>query len=226
MSRFANRQDAGRQLAVALVQYEDRPATLVLALPRGGVPVAHEVARVLGLPLDVWIVRKLGVPGHEELAMGAIALGGHQHLDSELIARLRVPEAAVLSVLSHETAELRRRDQLYRGARPAAQLNDQTVILVDDGVATGASMRVAIEALRALGARTIVAAIPVGPPSTCADLEQLADKVVCLWQPEPFRSVGQWYADFTQTRDDEVKTLLATQPWLERKHANVTLRPQ
>jgi putative phosphoribosyl transferase len=217
MQRFRNRQDAGRRLAAALAEYTQRPATLVLALPRGGVPVAHEVAQELRLPLDVWIVRKLGVPGHEELAMGAIALGDQQFLDEALLAYLRIPEAAVQEVLARETLELQRRNRLYRDGRPLPQLADRSVILIDDGLATGASMRVAVEALRHAGAHEIIVAVPVGPADTCRELAALADRVVCVEQPEPFRGVGLWYEDFTQTSDAEVKALLAAQPWLERQ---------
>jgi putative phosphoribosyl transferase len=220
VSRFANRQDAGRELGAALAQYRGRDSTLVLALPRGGVPVAHEVARALNLPLDVWIVRKLGVPGHEELAMGAIALGEHQFIFSDVVNSLRVSEAALQDVLERETRELQRRERLYRGNRPAPVLKGATVLLVDDGVATGSSIRVAIQSLRALHARTIVVAVPTGPRETCERLSELADHVVCLWQPEAFRGVGQWYEDFTQTTDEEVKALLATQPWLEPERAH------
>jgi predicted phosphoribosyltransferase len=219
MERFRNRTDAGRRLAAVLGEYADRPATLVLALPRGGVPVAHEVARALRLPLDVWIVRKLGVPGHEELAMGAIALGDQQFLDEAMLANLRIPEDAVQKVLVRESAELQRRNRLYRDGRPLPQLDDQSVILIDDGLATGASMRVAVQALRNAGASEIVVAVPVGPASTCNELAELADRVVCPEQPEPFRGVGMWYEDFTQTDDAEVKALLAAQPWLRRQRA-------
>lgn len=215
MERFRNRTDAGRRLAAALTEYARSPATLVLALPRGGVPVAHEVARALRLPLDVWIVRKLGVPGHEELAMGAIALGGHEYVDRAMLAQLRIPDTALREVIARETRELQRRNLLYRGERPLPELHDQSVILVDDGVATGASMRVAVEALRAAGARAIVVAVPVGAADTCRQLGKLADKVVCPEQPQPFRGVGMWYEDFSQTSDDEVRTLLAAQVWMK-----------
>ncbi|HEY0962910.1 MAG TPA: phosphoribosyltransferase [Pseudomonadales bacterium] len=217
MNRFADRKDAGFRLAAALGAYANRLDVIVLALPRGGVPVAHEVARVLNAPLDVWIVRKIGVPGHEELAMGAIALGDQQYLDRSLIARLGVSDGAVQRVVAREAEELQRRNRQYRNARPLPQLDGQTVILVDDGLATGASMRVAVQSVRNAGAREIVVAVPVGPASTCAGLAELAIKVVCPWQPEPFQGVGQWYDDFTQTGDDEVRTLLAQQPWMDQR---------
>ncbi len=224
MNRFLDRKDAGFKLAVALSPYSNRPDVHVLALPRGGVPVAHEVARVLNAPLDVWLVRKLGVPGHEELAMGAIALGDQQYLDTSLVARLDIPEAAVQRVLARETEELERRNRLYRGGRPLPQLDGQTVILVDDGLATGASMRVAIQSVSNAEAREIVVAVPVGPADTCRELAEFADKVVCLRQPEPFLGVGLWYQDFTQTSDGEVGALLAAQPWMEpRKRAGAGL---
>lgn len=219
MNRFANRKDAGFKLAAALAPYAHRADVLVLALPRGGVPVAHEVARVLNAPLDVWIVRKVGVPGHEELAMGAIALGDQQYLDHAMIARLGVSAGAVQRVVAREMEELQRRNDLYRDARPLPQLDGRTVILVDDGLATGASMRVAIQSVRNAGAGDIVVAVPVGPTSTCDELEELAVKVVCLRQPELFHGVGMWYDDFTQTADDEVRTLLAEQPWTPRRRA-------
>lgn len=217
MNRFIDRTDAGFKLAVALSHYANQPDVHVLALPRGGVPVAREVARVLNAPLDVWIVRKLGVPGHEELAMGAIALGDQEYLDASLVARLGIPAEAVARTLARETEELRRRNRLYRGGQPLPQLDGQTVILVDDGLATGASMRVAVQSVRNAEAREIVVAVPVGPRDTCEELAQYADKVVCLRQPEPFHGVGLWYQDFTQTGDDEVSALLAAQPWTEQR---------
>jgi putative phosphoribosyl transferase len=224
MNRFIDRKDAGFKLAVSLSAYANRGDVHILALPRGGVPVAHEVARILNAPLDVWLVRKLGVPGHEELAMGAIALGDQEYLDEALIARLNIPEEAVARTLARETEELQRRNRLYRDGRPLPQLDGQTVILIDDGLATGASMRVAVQSVSNAEARAIVVAVPVGPRETCAELAQFADKVVCLRQPEPFHGVGLWYEDFRQTGDDEVSTLLATQPWtVQRERVGAAL---
>lgn len=210
-------------LAAALSEYADRDDVLILALPRGGVPVAHEVARSLRLPLDIWLVRKLGVPGHEELAMGAIALGDQEYLDHTLVANLRIPEEAVGQVLSREVRELRRRNELYRNGRPLPQLDGLTVILIDDGLATGASMRVAIQSVRNADAAEIVVAVPVAPAATCEELRQFADRVLCLEEPEPFRGVGLWYEDFSQTRDEEVEHLLAAQPWWQSQRPGLRL---
>ncbi|HLI27301.1 MAG TPA: phosphoribosyltransferase [Chloroflexota bacterium] len=207
--RFRDRREAGRLLAARLAHYRGRPDVLVLALPRGGVPVGYEVARALGAPLDVFLVRKLGVPGHEELAMGAVASGGVQVLNDDVIAGLGLSERVVAAVTARELQELERRERLYRGARPPHEVHGRTVILVDDGLATGATMRAAIHALRSRGAARIVAAVPVAPPPTCAELRAEADEVVCLVTPEPFLAVGLWYEDFTQTSDDEVRALLA-----------------
>lgn len=211
MRRFENRKDAGRRLAAALHVYADRDDVLVLALPRGGVPVANEVARELRVPLDIWLVRKLGVPGHAEYAMGAIALGDQQYVDERLVARLGIPEDEFAGVLARETEELERRNQQYRGGRPLPQLDGLTVILIDDGLATGASMRVAIQSVRNAEAQKIIVAVPVAPPEVCRELAEFADRVVCLEQPEPFHGVGQWYDDFAQTDDSEVLNVLAMQ---------------
>jgi predicted phosphoribosyltransferase len=207
--RFRDRREAGRLLAARLAHYRGRPDVLVLALPRGGVPVGYEVARALGAPLDVFLVRKLGVPGHEELAMGAVASGGVQVLNDDVIAGLGLSERVVAAVTARELQELERRERLYRGARPPREVHGRTVILVDDGLATGATMRAAIHALRRRGAARIVVAVPVAPLPTCAELRAEADEVVCLFTPEPFFAVGLWYEDFTQTSDDEVRALLA-----------------
>lgn len=211
MRRFENRKDAGRRLAAALHVYADRDDVLVLALPRGGVPVANEVARELRVPLDIWLVRKLGVPGHAEYAMGAIALGDQQYVDERLVARLGIPKDEFAGVLARETEELERRNQQYRGGRPLPQLDGLTVILIDDGLATGASMRVAIQSVRNAEAQKIIVAVPVAPPEVCRELAEFADRVVCLEQPEPFHGVGQWYDDFAQTDDSEVLNVLAMQ---------------
>jgi predicted phosphoribosyltransferase len=207
--RFRNRNEAGRLLANKLTAYANRPDVLVLALPRGGVLVAYEVARALGAPLDVFVVRKLGVPGHEELAMGAIATGGVRVLNDQIVQRLRIPEYIVDAVAAREQPELRRRERLYRGGRPPPQVRGRTVILVDDGLATGATMRAAIMALRQLQPARIVVAIPTGSPETCEELKAEVDEVVCAITPDPFLAVGHWYEDFSQTTDEEVRDLLA-----------------
>jgi erythromycin esterase-like protein/predicted phosphoribosyltransferase len=207
--RFRNRVDAGRQLAARLTSYASRNDVIVLGLPRGGVPVAFEVARALGAPLDVFLVRKLGVPGHPELAMGAIAAGGVRVLSEDLISELDIPRSLVELVSTREHVELDRRQRLYRGARPFPNLEGKTVILIDDGLATGATMEAAVAALRELRPARIVVAAPVGAEATRARLRQLADEVVCVQAPEPFYAVGQWYERFDQTSDDEVVAFLA-----------------
>jgi putative phosphoribosyl transferase len=207
-ARFMDRTDAGRRLAAALSGYAHRPDVLVLALPRGGVPVAFEVARALDVPLDIFIVRKLGVPGHEELAMGAIASGGVRLVDEAIVRQLPISEQDIEAVAKAEQTELERRERQYRGARPLPDVAGRTVILVDDGLATGATMRVAVAALRQEHPARIVVAVPVAPPETCATLRREADEVVCAVIPEPFHAVGLWYEDFTQTTDDEVHDLL------------------
>ena len=207
-ARFRDRYESGRRLAAALSPYAGRPNLLVLALPRGGVPVGYEVARALGAPLDVMLVRKLGVPGHEELAMGAIASGGIRVVSDEVVAAFNIPDRVIAAVAAQEEEELWRRERLYRGDRPAADVRGRTVILVDDGLATGASMRAAAQALRAQQPERLVVAVPVAPPETCVSLRQEADDVVCALAPEPFLAVGNWYDDFSQTSDDEVRELL------------------
>ena len=206
--QFRHRLDAGKRLAVRLVRYRNRPDVLVMAIPRGGVPVAYEVAKALAVPLDVIVVRKLGLPGQPELAMGAIASGGVRVLNEDVVRALRIPERTIDSVAALETAGLERRERSYRGERPAEDPTGRTVILVDDGLATGSSMQAAIAALRARGAASIVVAVPVGPPSTCLEISRLADELVCLKQPAFFAAVGEWYADFNPTTDDEVRQLL------------------
>jgi erythromycin esterase-like protein/predicted phosphoribosyltransferase len=207
--RFSNRVDAGRRLAERLAGYAGRSDVSVLALPRGGLPVAAEVARALGAPLDVYLVRKLGVPGHPELAMGAIAEGGVEVLNEALIARLGIPRTLVRQVAVRERLELDRRDRLYRAQRAPAPLRGRTLVLIDDGLATGATMEAAVVALRPQEPARIVVAAPVGAADTCERLHAIADEVVCLATPEPFQAVGLWYDDFTQTTDDEVRALLA-----------------
>jgi predicted phosphoribosyltransferase len=207
--RFHDRREAGRRLARELEGHAGRPDMLVLALPRGGVPVAAEVARALGAPLDVFLVRKLGVPGHEELAMGAVASGGVGVLNADVVSGLGIPESVIRSVAARERQELARREELYRGDRPAPDVRGKTVILVDDGLATGATMLAAIRALRQQEPARIVVAVPTASRETCAALQDEADEVVCAITPEPFWAVGQWYDDFSQTSDDEVRDLLA-----------------
>ena len=206
---FADRFEAGRELATRLEKYRERENTLVLALPRGGVPVGYEVAARLYLPLDVFIVRKLGIPGYEELAMGALASGGVCVLNEDLLAQLPRAKQLVEKVATTESAEIERREREYRQGRPPCLLDGCTVILVDDGVATGATMRAAAKALRRQNVEKIIAAIPVGAPQTCAELEEEADETVCIIEPESFYAVGEYYRDFSQITDDEVRELLA-----------------
>jgi putative phosphoribosyl transferase len=206
---FPNRAEAGRRLAQQLEKYAGRNDVIVLGLPRGGVPVAYEVAQKLGVPLDVFIVRKLGVPGFEELAVGAIASGGVRVLNEDVVRALPNAQELIESVTAKETAELERREHSYRDGRPPPQLENRTVILVDDGLATGATMRAAVIALRQRRAARIVVAVPAGAPDTCRELEKEADKVICVIAPEWFQAVGQCYEDFSQTSDEEVRQLLA-----------------
>src|SRR5213083_3318229 len=207
---FSNRIEAGRELAEKLDKYAGREDVIVLGLPRGGVPVAYEVAKHLNAPLDVFIVRKLGVPGFEELAAGAIASGGVRVLNEDVMRAIPHAEEAIEAVTAKETAELERREQIYREGRPSPELRDRTVILVDDGLATGATMRAAVKALRQRGVAQIVVAVPVGPPDTCREIEQEADETICLSTPPFFQAVGQYYEDFSQTTDDEVRDLLTS----------------
>ncbi len=205
---FANRSEAGRSLAEKLEKYANRNDLIVLGLPRGGVPVAYEVAKRLHVPLDVFIVRKLGVPGFEELAAGAIASGSVRVLNEDVMRAIPYGDAAIEAVTAKETAELQRREQIYREGRPAPDLRGNVVMLVDDGLATGATMRAAVKALRQSGAAKIVVAVPVGPPDTCREIAQEADETICLSTPEFFQAVGQYYQDFSQTSDDDVRKLL------------------
>ena len=208
--RFRDRHDAGRALAQALAAWAGRDDVLVLGLPRGGVVVAFEVARALRAPLDVWVVRKLGLPDNPELALGAIARDGVRVLNDDVIGELAVPADVVEAVTAIEREELARRERAYRGDRPFPDLRGKTAILVDDGLATGSTMRVAVVSVRAASPAHVVVAVPVGAAVTCAGMGRLADEVVCLRTPEPFRAVGIWYEDFAQTTDEEVRDLLVT----------------
>ncbi len=205
---FQDRRDAGRDLVQSLRRYAGRPDVLVLALPRGGVPVAYEVARALDAPLDVFLVRKLGLPGQEELAMGALATGGVRVLNDEVVRALDISDDVIETVTAREARELARRERVYRGDRPAPDVRGKVVILVDDGLATGSTMRAAVAALRQQGPARVVVAVPVGAPQTCAEFRAEADEIVCARTPEPFHAVGLWYADFSQTTDEEVHELL------------------
>jgi putative phosphoribosyl transferase len=207
-ARFRDRRHAGRALAQKLEAYARRTDVLVLGLPRGGVPVGFEVARALRAPLDIFLVRKLGVPGHEELAMGAIAAGGTQLVNWETVKDLGVTESALQAVIGKEQRELERRERLYRGDASRLAVANRVVILVDDGLATGSTMRVAVTALREQRPARIVVGVPIAPPSTCEELASVADDALCAVTPEPFYSVGLWYEDFGQTTDDEVRELL------------------
>lgn len=206
---FRDRRHAGRVLAQALAAYANRADVLVLALPRGGVPVGFEVAEALHAPLDVLVVRKLGVPGHEEYAMGAIASGGVRVLNENVVRLLRVDSAALEATTLREQGELERRERLYRESSARPDVPGRTVILVDDGLATGSTMLAAVKALRVQTPGRIVVAVPIASRDTCEDLRTEADEVVCASTPEPFRAVGLWYRDFSQTSDDEVRDLLA-----------------
>jgi putative phosphoribosyl transferase len=205
---FHDRADAGRQLAEELGDYAGRSGVLVLGLARGGVPVAFEVARALEAPLDVFLVRKLGVPGREELAMGAIASGGVRVLNDEVLRSLEVADETIASVAAAEQRELERRERLYRNGGGATPVAGKTAILVDDGLATGASMRAAALALREQGAGEVVVAVPVAPPETCAAFEQQVDRIVCARTPARFYAVGEWYEDFSEVSDEQVRELL------------------
>jgi putative phosphoribosyl transferase len=205
---FENRRAAGLALAERLSEYRQRPDVVVLGLPRGGVPVAYEVASALGAPLDVFLVRKLGLPGHSELAMGAIASGGVRVLNDDVVGWYRVPVAVIDEVARLERSELARREQAYRGGREPLDLRDRTVILVDDGLATGSTMKAAVQAVRAHAPARVIVGVPVGAVQTCAELQVVADEVVCARTPEPFSAVGMWYRDFAQTTDYEVRELL------------------
>lgn len=218
MRRFPDRAGAGRELAEGLRDYRGHPEAIVLGLARGGMPVAFEVARALALSLDVFLVRKLGLPGHEELAMGAIASGGVRVLNREVIDALGIPDEIIEAVAQAEQTELDRRERAYRGARAPAAVAGRVAMLVDDGLATGSSMRAAVQALKQRDASEIVVAVPVAPPQACAELEHEADAVICARTPERFCAVGEWYEDFAQTTDDDVRRLVAC--WADRPGTN------
>lgn len=206
--QFADRRAAGRELASRLSEYSGRRDVVVLALPRGGVPVAYEIARAFDAPMDVFLVRKLGLPDNPELAMGAIASGGVRVLNDDVVGWYRVPAEVTDRVASKEAIELDRRERAYREGRQPAELEGRVVLLVDDGLATGSSMKAAVQAVRQRRPARVVVAVPVGAPDTCLELERFADEVVCARCPEPFSAVGRWYRDFSQTTDDEVRALL------------------
>jgi putative phosphoribosyl transferase len=205
---FRDRTDAGKQLAARLAKYANRSDVLVLALPRGGVPVAYEVAKQIGAPLDVFLVRKLGVPGYEELAMGAIASGGVRVINEDVVRQLDIPGEVIDLVAAEEQRELKRRQRAYRDDLPPPDVKGRTVILIDDGLATGSTMRAAAVALRKQGPARIVIAVPVAAAQTCDEFREEVDEILCAVTPEPFRGVGLWYEDFSQTTDEEVRALL------------------
>ena len=205
---FANRREAGVELASRLAKYRGRDDVVVVALPGGGVPVAYEIAEALDAPLDVFVVRKLGMPGHPEFAIGAIASGGVRVLTEDVIRWYRIPDSVIDAIARQELAELERREREYRRGRPPIDLRDRVVILVDDGLATGSTMRAAVEAVRAHKPARVVVAVPVGAPATCEEFADITDEIVCARTPEPFSAVGLWYRDFSQTTDEEVRALL------------------
>src|SRR5258705_4543096 len=215
---FQDRKDAGRQLALRLTDYANRSGLLVLGLPRGGVPVAYEVARELHAPLDVFLVRKLGVPGQEELAMGAIASGGIRVINEDVVSQLHIPDSVIDAVAKQELLELERRELAYRGDRPSPDVKDRTAILIDDGLATGSTMRAAAVSLRKRDPAQIVVAVPVAAAQTCDEFRGVVDEIICAVTPEPFYGVGLWYEDFSQTSDEEVRELLRRVP-RTRQHA-------
>jgi predicted phosphoribosyltransferase len=208
MALFRDRRDAGRQLARKLSAYTGHTDLIVLALPRGGVPVGYEVALALNAPLDIFIVRKLGVPGHEELAMGAIASGGERVINQDIIRYLHIPEERIAAIVSRELEELQRREHVYRGDRPPPEVEGRTVIVIDDGLATGASMRAAVAGLRGQDPAQIIVAVPTAASETCEALKTEVDRIICAATPEPFYGISRWYEDFSQTTDEEVRIFL------------------
>jgi putative phosphoribosyl transferase len=206
---FRDRSEAGGVLAARLDSYRNKPNTVVLALPRGGVPVAYEIGRRLGLPVDVFVVRKLGVPGQEELAMGAVASGGVRYINEDVTSQFGIPEQTIDAVSRREEREIETRELLYRSDRPPLNVRGKTVILVDDGLATGSTMLAAIAALRQNRPERIIVAVPLGARETCAKVSRMVDEIVCAAMPEPFHAVGQWYVRFPQTTDEEVRDLLS-----------------
>ncbi|EKU96448.1 putative phosphoribosyltransferase [Leptolyngbya sp. PCC 7375] len=210
-TRFRDRTHAGKKLATQLTAYANRSDVLVLGLPRGGVPVAYEVAKALNIPLDICLVRKLGVPGDKELAMGAIASGGVRVLNYDIISQLAISDKTLEHIAARELRELQRRDRVYRGDRPQPEICDRTILLIDDGLATGATMQAAIKVLQQQHPKGIIVAVPVAPLSRCQALEADVDRIVCLATPEPFYAIGLWYKNFAQTTDEQVRHLLAKQ---------------
>jgi predicted phosphoribosyltransferase len=215
---FTDRRHAGRVLASRLTKYAGRDDVIVLALPRGGVPVAYEVASALGAPMDVFLVRKLGTPGHRELAMGAIASGGVRVINEDVVQWYGISESAIDRIAREEQEELERREREYRDDRPVPDLTNKVVIVIDDGLATGSTMRAAAQAMRARHPARVVIAVPVGAPQTCTELAASADEVICARMPEPFSAVGQWYLNFAQTDDDEVRQLLQKSSAIPQAH--------
>jgi putative phosphoribosyl transferase len=222
---FKDRTDAGRKLAARLTRYGDRADVLVLALPRGGVPVAYEVSKELNAPLDLFLVRKLGVPGHEELAMGAIASGGLRILNDDIVNYLRIPDEVIDAVAVREQRELERRERAYRDDRPPPDVKDRIVILIDDGLATGSTMRAAASSLRLQEPKRIVVAVPVSSPETCDEFRSEVDEIVCAVTPQHFRGVGLWYDDFSQTSDEQVRELLNRSTQQQQHIASSTPSP-
>jgi putative phosphoribosyl transferase len=219
--RFRDRTEAGQQLATQLATYADAPDVIVLGLPRGGVPVAYEIAQALHVPLDICLVRKLGVPDQPELAMGAIAPGGIMVVNQEILRSLKISREDLLAVAEQEQQELERREQAYRGDRPLPQIGGHTVILVDDGIATSSTVRAAVASLRQQQPKALVIATPVAPPETVQALSELVDQVVCLIMPESLVSISQWYVDFAQTSDEEVRLLLSQSTYPQSKTVSV-----